>query len=470
MHPRMHTLPLPRSLAPRTQLRVRQRVTDGILAENTPPSPLRRNSCSGRNKRHTHRNPHQGRFVFMEKKWTVSMIAMYIEEAHQALGWGVEEWHIQRILDSIDGMDFTGPNGNPVAPSAYFALQDRNGHRIGSLPTTPVSARFGRPRSSHAVPPPIYSAVPSGAQIEMPLSMLERQAWSPPPSYMRATDTPRQDETSGSENPHSEANHLLEAADQNFNPSDSDVTQARYVLDLPMPPVGDLPLQPLRRRGAGHRRPAYPIPLPIMIPSHSEGMRALARMLEPTLQDSDDPMDASPITAQADFIPFEPPSPGTQSESAVNWTRNSPMDLVESSDESSDTSSDTSSDAELDDPQFPLMINRRRQNEARAHRQRQRDQQRVRTYRHRRPVQVQETSSPEVSSSPRTILRARSRRRTPQDSSFSRGSASWSSSSSPPMHSARASSLGSLEDYIDEDMLELEVPGPASEANSPRDE
>ena len=97
---------------------------------------------------------------------------------------------IDQILFQRDEMWTTDVNGDPMLIPNNGRCPTPSGHHIGSLPTTPVTARNnGRPRTSHRLPPPIYSPPRERhpGRILVPLALVERQSLrqqTPPPPYV----------------------------------------------------------------------------------------------------------------------------------------------------------------------------------------------------------------------------------------------------------------------------------------------
>jgi hypothetical protein len=125
-------------------------------------------------------------------------IAIYLTLRYPALQRTFTEAMVDMVLMEMDELWITEADGNatldPLAPRRH----EPSGHRIGSLPTIPVTPRNGgRPRSSHRNPPPAYSpGRPEWhhQQVLAPLALLERPrlpptAYPDPPSYV-AQDPP----------------------------------------------------------------------------------------------------------------------------------------------------------------------------------------------------------------------------------------------------------------------------------------
>jgi hypothetical protein len=112
-------------------------------------------------------------------------IAIHLTLKYPALQSTFTETTVETVLMDMDELWTADNDGNLVLA---VRCHDPSGHRIGSLPTTPVTPRNGgRPRTSHRTPPPIYSPFrPEGhpRQVLAPIALLERQR-SPPPFVER---------------------------------------------------------------------------------------------------------------------------------------------------------------------------------------------------------------------------------------------------------------------------------------------
>ena len=116
-------------------------------------------------------------------------IAVYLTMRYPALPARFTEELVERVLNDVAEQLVTGPDGNTILDPSLTRRWEPSGHRIGSLPTTPLTPRNdGRPRSSHQMPPPTYSPCrPEGhpRQVLAPLELLERPpSYRNPPSYV----------------------------------------------------------------------------------------------------------------------------------------------------------------------------------------------------------------------------------------------------------------------------------------------
>jgi hypothetical protein len=129
-------------------------------------------------------------------------IAIYLTLRYPALQSTFTEQMVDTVLMDLDELWMTGPDGNPTFNPLASRRHDPSGHRIGSLPTTPVTPRnSGRPRTSHRTPPPTYSPGRPEVhprQVLAPIALLERQR-SPPPAYPIPPSYAEQDPTVSAE-------------------------------------------------------------------------------------------------------------------------------------------------------------------------------------------------------------------------------------------------------------------------------
>lgn len=146
-----------------------------------------------------------------------NFIARYLDYRYAGstgITWSVST--INELLCQIDDQWTTDAGGNPVANPHV------SGHHIGSLPTTPVTPRNnGRPRSSHRIPPPMYSpARPNDPRAVLaPLALLEAQSHplrqqTPPPSYASLARPPPP-----SYDVEADANNLLDSLEELLPPA-----------------------------------------------------------------------------------------------------------------------------------------------------------------------------------------------------------------------------------------------------------
>jgi hypothetical protein len=129
-------------------------------------------------------------------------IAIYLTLRYPALQNTFTEQMVDAVLMDLDELWIIDPDGNPTLNLLASRRYDPSGHRIGSLPTTPVTPRNGgRPRTSHRTPPPTYSPGRPGVhprQVLAPMALLERQR-SPPPAYPIPPSYVQQDSTVSAE-------------------------------------------------------------------------------------------------------------------------------------------------------------------------------------------------------------------------------------------------------------------------------
>lgn len=205
-----------------------------------------------------------------------------------------------------DRMWTTDRFGHPIDNSRMH--YEPSGHRIGSLPTTPVTPRNnGRPRSSHRTPPPQYSPARANhpARVLAPLALLERQQL--PPSYVDGRPPPRafsevivarrpESGVPGSPNalwwvdvtpvvPRAPRHRPQSLSLETLGLSGQDPTRALPVLDSPPPAIVNIPGAPQRQARSRYfgavnvpvqtptrSSPAmdFPTPAPVSVPRDSQ--------------------------------------------------------------------------------------------------------------------------------------------------------------------------------------------------------
>ena len=209
-------------------------------------------------------------------------IAVYLTIRFPALECDFTKDIVERVLIDLDELWTTDPDGNPTINASAIGGYQPSGHRIGSLPTTPVTPRNdGRPRSSHRTPPPIYSpSRPDGhpQQVLAPIALLERPRSPPPPPYSPAPSYTEQDSTLRTD-------ELLDRPNDAIISSSEFLANLEYVLQ---PLAAHAPPTPVRH---GRRRTRTS---PLNRPARSRAIRIPPRSIEQAQPQEIAPLGQSP--------------------------------------------------------------------------------------------------------------------------------------------------------------------------------
>ena len=209
-------------------------------------------------------------------------IAIYLTIRYPALRWNFTEELVDRVLADVSERWITDLDGNPALDPSLTRRYEPSGHRIGSLPTTPVTPRnSGRPRSSHRTPPPIYSPGRSEGhprQVIAPIALLERTRPSPPPYPSPPSYAEQNSTLHGDEFPDSSNDAMIDTQEFLAN------------LDYILQPLGSHAPRPPARHGPWRARTG-----PFDRPGSAATARTLPRMTEYSSFPEAAPLGQSPI-------------------------------------------------------------------------------------------------------------------------------------------------------------------------------